>query len=688
MASTLNVVVGALVAAAIWTCLGLPLARRIAPPPLSGMLAPVLGWAVSSAVALPVLTAVGLSSLTVRSLVAAGLAGSLIALWRTPALAHREGDGFTLSLSWIGAAILAIAPAVSILPKYAGDSVFLAPAIFDHSKVAIVDEMTRLGLPPGNPFFGEAGGSDRLAYYYLFHFSAAILALLTGISGWEADAAMTWFAAFASLLLMSGLAAFIGGRMTAALWVLPFAAAASLRETLSILVPGKTLNEFIVPASGFSAWLGHASWAPQHLISASCVILTAWLMGRLVGAGSPLIVGVIGLVAAAGIQSSTWVGGVAFIAIALPVAAALMMNADSEVRARFAGRLALAAALAACLAAPFALDQVSATAAREIGAPIVLQVTPVLGDFLPEWWRQLLDLPAFWLVYLPLEYPVIYPVGVAAFIILLRSRDLGAPQRQATLVLASLAVASLVVSWLLRSRVGYNDLGWRAAIPGMMALTIASAVVTAQWLRERALSAIIGVFALLAVGLHEAVVQFRESATGVANPQGAEFATAPDLWAAIRQHSAPWERVANNPLSSNRMTPWPGNISWALLSDRRSCFAGDQLALAFAPLPASRREQINRQFIRVFAGKGTADDVRTLSETYDCAIAVVTTHDGAWENDPFASNSLYALADSRDGQWRIYRRKAPRQVRREHHADLSQYAGIRPDPRDRERKWP
>ena len=51
-----------------------------------------------------------------------------------------------------------------------------------------------------------------------------MLALLTGISGWEADAALTWFAAFASLMLMMGLAAWIAGRAAAALWVLPLAA--------------------------------------------------------------------------------------------------------------------------------------------------------------------------------------------------------------------------------------------------------------------------------------------------------------------------------------------------------------------------------------------------------------------------------------------------------------------------------
>jgi hypothetical protein len=40
--------------------------------------------------------------------------------------------------------------------------------------------------------------ADGVAYYYLWHFSAAVVAVLTGVSGWEADAALTWFTAFAS----------------------------------------------------------------------------------------------------------------------------------------------------------------------------------------------------------------------------------------------------------------------------------------------------------------------------------------------------------------------------------------------------------------------------------------------------------------------------------------------------------
>ena len=45
--------------------------------------------------------------------------------------------------------------------------------------------------------------------------------------------------------------------------------------------------------------------------------------------------------------------------------------------------------------------------------------------------------------------------------------------------------------------------------------------------------------------------------------------------------------IANNPLFLKDLTPWPVNISWALLANRSSCFAGREMAIAFAPLSPS-----------------------------------------------------------------------------------------------------
>jgi hypothetical protein len=98
-------------------------------------------------------------------------------------------------------------------------------------------------------------------------------------------------------------------------------------------------------------------------------------------------------------------------------------------------------------------------------------------------------------------------------------------------------------------------------------------------------------------------------------------------------------------------------MSWALLANRSSCFAGRELVLALAPLSAADREGINAQFIRVFAGEGTPQDIDDMAKTYGCDVIVVVPQDKAWDHDPFAASPEYRLAENRDGRWKIYARR-------------------------------
>jgi hypothetical protein len=102
------------------------------------------------------------------------------------------------------------------------------------------------------------------------------------------------------------------------------------------------------------------------------------------------------------------------------------------------------------------------------------------------------------------------------------------------------------------------------------------------------------------------------------------------------------------------MTWWPVNISWALMANRRSCFAGEGLAVAFAPISAEERWRMSDRFQRVFDGEAEPQDLAVLAQTYDCRVAVVTSQDGAWSRDPFATSSFYTLVESRQDRWRIY----------------------------------
>ena len=575
MASTANVILGATAGVLIWTCIGLAVARAVLPDrALDWPLAPALGWAVHSAATLPLFMLIGFNRLTVAIVVAGSLAAAAVALWRQHEVATST-KGRVPAWAWIGAALLALGPAAAILPKYSDGAVLLASPIYDHVKVAMIDEMVRLGLPPGNPYFGEEGQPSRLIYYYLLHYSAAELALLTGISGWEADAALTWFAGFASLMLMIGLASWLSRQRGAALIVLLVCATGSLRLLLAF-IPG--IDSIILPATGLGGWLFQAAWAPQHMASACCVVLAVLLMSELARRESGTLLATFVLVVVAGFESSTWVGGVTFAIAAGWIGAVLLAHAKPGERLPFLGRCALTAICAAALAAPILYDQAAATAARGAGSPVALQNYDVLGELFPAVLRRLLDLPAFWLVLLPIELPAIYLSGVLAISRLTQSPDADPARQRVVTVLIHLAGMSLTVTWLAVSTLlDTNDLGWRALLPAVLVLTMLAAGELVRWIyvnRRRAVAGFVGIALGVPAGIH----MLGHNISGAQGPAGKAFAATPGMWAAVRRHAGPADRVANNPLFLQEMTPWPGNISWALLSNRRSCYAGLNLA--------------------------------------------------------------------------------------------------------------
>jgi hypothetical protein len=321
--------------------------------------------------------------------------------------------------------------------------------------------------------------------------------------------------------------------------------------------------------------------------------------------------------------------------------------------------LAFAGALALSLAAPFIRDQFAFIAAR--GSAIGIHPFEVLGAMFPQTLRRILDLPAYWLILLPLEFPASFIAGAIVVVAMLGTRA-SIPEWTAARVLGVLAAAGLMVSWLLVSWLGENnDLALRAILPAAMIL-IAFAAAGTLAAPQRGLRAAIAAFAFggLMLSLPDSAMMIYGNWRGSAAADQAVFAQTPELWTAVRRHAPPGARVANNPLFLQDLTPWPANISWALLADRSSCFAGRELAIPFAALPPERRDAINDQFIRLFAGEARSGDVGELGTTYGCDVVVVVPQDGAWANDPFAASADYRLAESRDGRWRIYVRAGNR----------------------------
>ena len=659
MASPINAVLCVLVGAAFWSVLGYVIARHLLPRVLALGAAPVIGWAIFSAVALPILSLIGFSTLTVVSLAALGLGLAAVGLRRLPAAPGSPTDlkPWGPAAAAIAAAMLALAPALALLPKYLQAGVHLAAPIFDHSKIAIVDAMTRQGPPPVNPVFvqADATGAAHLVYYYLWHFSAAVLALPLHVSGWEADIGLTWFTAFASLTLMMALAVWLSRRAGAAILVVALAASASLRAVLNFFVGNYGLEPFLQRPSGFAGWLFQSTWVPQHLMAASGAIASMLLLAYYAQRPKLSYVVTLALVVAASFESSAFVGGVTFAIAALGAAPLLLTGIETRRRVTAILGLALAGVLALGLAAPFIRDQFAFIAARGGDGAIGIDPFEVLGAMFPQTMRRILDLPAYWLILLPLEFPASFIAGAIALVAMLGAR---ASMLEWTVVrvLGVLAVAGLAISWLLVSRLGdNNDLGLRAVLPAAMIL-IAFASAGTLAAPQRGLRRVIAAFALggFALSLPDSAMMIYSNWRGTAAADGAVFAQTPQLWSAVRRHTPAPARVANNPLFLQDLTPWPANLSWALLADRSSCFAGRELAIPFAPLPPERRDAINNQFVRVFAGEARPGDVGELATKYDCDVVVVVPQDGAWTNDPFAASVDYRLAESRDDRWRIY----------------------------------
>jgi hypothetical protein len=648
MASTLHAAIGAAVALLFWTSLGVTITRRVVPA-LALPMAPLVGWAVHGAIALPIFFVLPLSAMHVTT-VAGVMLVAAVAIW----LASARADEIASRVSpwaYAMAALLALAPTAAILPKVSSDAVYLAAPIFDHAKIALIEDMMKFGVPPGNPFLGDA--FPRLNYYYLWHFSAAELALVAGISGWEADVAMTWFSAFASLTMMMGLGVWLSGR-AAAMPVVILSATASTRTLLEWIFGSENLEAVVGRSAGLGGWLFQAAWVPQHIMSATCAIAAIILMNELARRGSVILVMTLALVVAAGFESSTWIGGITF-AIAAPVIAIVIIGRlGPRRRLRFIAFLAVAAVFALCLATPLLRDQLAATAGK--GSPVALHFYPMLESYFPDSLRAVLDPPAFWVVLLPIELPAVYVIGMIALAQLFSSRKFDDGRSRVVRAAAALALTSLAVCWLLTSTLAENDdLGWRAVLVAAMALTVLAAAGLSRWIGTRSRIGVTAAGIAIILGLPGGVDLIRSYVTGRIEPAARLFAASPELWAAVRRHSGPGERVGNNPLLLQAMTPWPVNISWALLSDRRSCFAGRELALVYSTLRSRRTEEINAQFIRVFGGDGSPAEVRELATEYDCRIIVVTAADGAWARDPFAVSPCYRLVDESAEQWRIYR---------------------------------
>ncbi|WP_085035781.1 hypothetical protein [Ensifer aridi] len=657
LVQTSSVISSALVSSAIGYAVGLPVSKYFdSNIRMRLLIAPVIGLGIFGAAGVSVfhllpLTPINLILIVVAlSAVAIRLANGAI----DPLLRSTTGPG----LSWFPVSfLLCLLPAFAIIPQHYGESVGMGHPIWDHTKIAIVNEIAQNGLPPANPYYSEAGTSHTLIYYYVWHFIAACSSVVTGATGWEADISLTGLTALFSTFVVAWLAVALSRSAHAAWWVLPLLLAGSLKPIVRF-VSGTWLDTWMAHEHGLQTWIIQAAWVPQHVFSGSLTVIAvlAFLQILYCNAGRSLVLPVfMGAMLASAYGSSMWAGGFSLLFI-LPIVGVL--SVPHVLRAKrlleVVISLLVTVAIAILCAGVLVYEHSAIMHTRKV---VAFWAYPI---FL--WNKWFYDIPGFWLVVIFLEFGLIF----VSFIIWSLSRPPDETIKHAHIDSAIFVsvLAPLFCTQFLHSVIMNNDLGWRVLIPSILLMTALTAALFSTQIGKSTLvgrlttmtAVLLLAPSILAGAQFVYSTSFKFSVEGPETEGGKALKASPEMWKAVRHVTPSNEAVASNPLDLASMTPMPGNIAWAILSRRRNCGAPLGLLRAYAAqLTPKQASDAYIFFVDAFEGNATEEQLRVMKEKYLCKTLVVTSRDGLWGKPVLDNSSVYKLVSEEKDKWRIYR---------------------------------
>ncbi|MCZ4093660.1 hypothetical protein [Sinorhizobium psoraleae] len=398
-----SIVASALVSSVIGYAIGFPVSKYFdSNVRMRLLLSPVIGLGIFGAAGVSIFHFLPLTVFNLILVVLTFSAGALRLSKGTidPLLHSPENPGF----SWLAvASLLCLLPTFEIIPQHYGGSAGVGHPIWDHAKIAIVNEIAQNGLPPANPFHSEAGSPNTLVYYYVWHFIAACSSVITGAGGWEADIALTGMTALFSTFVVAWLAVARSRRAHAAWWVLPLLLVGSLKP-IARFVSGKWLDNWTAHEHGLQTWIIQAPWVPQHVFSGTLALIgiMAYLRILYCNAGRNLALAVfMGAILASAYGSSMWAGGLSLLLI-LPIVGALSVS--HVVRAKrllqVVISLSVTVVITVLCAGVLVREQSFILQTRNV---VEFWVFPIFQG--NPWF---FDALGFWLFLIPLEFGIIY----------------------------------------------------------------------------------------------------------------------------------------------------------------------------------------------------------------------------------------------------------------------------------------
>ena len=382
-----------------------------------------------------------------------------------------------------------------------GNKLYFANVSNDYTtRIAIVNAISRTGVPPINPSYFP-GHPEKLTYLYYYWYILPSIIDLVGGSLVNSRQAMTAGTIWCGIGLMAIIAlylrlrnqqhsdsnwknAFIGIQLllVGGLDFIPVVAIElSRRITLGHMVLEGTVYNWNMP---IVSWLNAITWVPNH-ISAAVQCITAMLAILTVDEGSNkqlIAAGVLaGICFASALGTSTWVTLV--FALAWILWAFFLLISKS--RKKLFWIMAGAGLLGAGLSIPFVLGLLNHTAGGSASIlPVAFYVRPFsLVQFLaPEKLQAWVNL---------LFLPVNYLMELGLFLVLglyrLQHYKVFAKSNHRFIVAETtlLAVVAIMLSFIYSTEEGINDLGIRGWLLGQFVLLVWATDVIQIWLEKK-----------------------------------------------------------------------------------------------------------------------------------------------------------------------------------------------------------
>ncbi|EKR7174325.1 TPA: hypothetical protein ACNE2E_005090 [Escherichia coli] len=515
---------------------------------------------------------------------------------------------------------------------------YLSDPLFDHTKIAIIDSIVRTGLPIENPFsLTSPSGDIYLHYYYLWYLVAANISIIFDVSGWNSDIALTFITSFSSICVVFAVIKETYPKSKNAKY---FSWLALLSSSIFWLISGNLFNNIYVllrKEHALESWIIQASWVPQHLASASLVVISCFYLSNRFNAFTWDKIAIFSIIIASGVGASTWVGGITFGVISsILFVFELICNKNYQ---QIILKWSSVAVFSLILSSPLLINQLSV--ANSLGkSPIGLSVydISVFGPFG--------DIIVFIFVFLPICFPIIsIPFYIHLIKLALPTFKSKISYDEKKLIIIS--SGSVLTSLFFCSQIANNDLGWRAIIP----MLLSGAVLSSRIFDVSRKNKLAILFYMLTGVSFISTLTFGKMLLigGVDYKSDNDFSAYLD----VKNMTLPSDRVLLNVRKYYGKEIFDGNIIPTLLVNRNQCFQNVTFTLAFGSEWKNDIWSMWDVSQKIYSGIATRDEMNMLTK-FQCNKLIVMPGDKIWTYFPY-SNDGWKL-DKYNDKVKIYTR--------------------------------